>query len=132
MSALTDLGFITSPPTMPKVRLPPRPWLSGSVTLKVSTVSLRLSLIRYIRWYRRFRSLTLAFICLDANLFKQAFEDAQAHNASLSGAAPKEEQESAGAAEPEATAVSSSLKYTFIPHLPCLLSASLVSLSFTN
>ncbi|KGB74651.2 ran-binding protein 1 [Cryptococcus deuterogattii R265] len=42
----------------------------------------------------------------NANLFKQAFEDAQAHNASLSGAAPKEEQESAGAAEPEATAES--------------------------
>lgn len=117
---------------MPRVRLPPRPWLLGSVTLKVSIVSRRLYHIRCIRWYRRFRSLTLAFICLDANLFKQAFEDAQAHNAGLSSAAPKEEQESAAAAEPEAAAVSSSLKYTFIPHLPCLLSSSLIPLSFTN
>lgn len=42
----------------------------------------------------------------NANLFKQAFEDAQAHNASLSGAAPKEEDESAATAKPEAAAES--------------------------
>ncbi|OXG36541.1 ran-specific GTPase-activating protein 1 [Cryptococcus neoformans Ze90-1] len=46
----------------------------------------------------------------NANLFKQAFEDAQAHNASLSGAAPKEEDESAATAKPEAAAVSCNIQ----------------------
>lgn len=74
------------------------------------SLSLHLHHILCIRWYKRSGLLISAFICLDANLFKQAFEDAQAHNASLSGASPKEEDESAAVAKPEAAAVSCNIQ----------------------
>lgn len=92
MLDLTDRGFGTLLPITPTVHLPLRPSLSDSETLRVSSQPL---------------SLASKSSCLDANLFKQAFEDAQASNAKSAGGEAAAPVATEDAAAPEPVNVSS-------------------------
>jgi hypothetical protein len=79
MSGQTGLGFTTWQRITQRVKPQLRLWLSDSETLRVSYADLSLG--------------GYSSQCTDANLFKNAFEDAQATNAKNSGSTEGASQE---------------------------------------